>query len=143
MDWEQYFIQGMELLFFGIGSWFDVRNRELPLTFLMIFGVLGIICNVLWNYQSLKNVVLGGLIGGTFLFLGWVTNEAIGYGDGIGLVILGIFEGFRGMIPIVIVAFLFSGIYGLWKVLGLKKSGSDTMPFFPFLMLAFTGVKLL
>lgn len=143
VDWEQYFVQGLELLFFGIGTWFDIRDRELPLTFLMLFGVIGIVCNVLWKYQSLKSVVMGSIIGGTFLMVGWVSNEEIGYGDGIGLVILGIFEGFRGMIPVLIGAFLFSGIYGLWKLVGLKRSGSDTMPFFPFLLLAFVGVKLL
>lgn len=143
MDWERYFIQGMELLFFGIGSCFDIKSRELPLEFLGAFGLSGVICNVLWKYQSLENMIIGCLLGGTFLFVGWVTKEAIGYGDGIGLVILGIFEGWQGMIPIVFGAFLLSGIYGLWKIIGLKESGSDTMPFFPFLFLALIGVILL
>lgn len=143
MDWERYFIQGMELLFFGIGAYFDIRDRELPITFLTAFGLLGIICNVIWKYQSLENVLIGCFAGGTFLIIGWMTKEAIGYGDGIGLVILGIFEGMKGMIPIVIGAFFLSGIYGLWNLIGQKKNSSDTMPFFPFILLAFIGVTLL
>lgn len=143
MDWKQYFIQGVELLYFGIGSYFDIRDQELPVSFLASFAGLGILCNIFWQYQSLKDAVIGGVVGATFLFICWVSKEAIGYGDGIGLVILGIFEGVHGMIPIVIGAFLFSGIYGLWKLIGLRKSGSDTMPFFPFLFIAFVGVNVL
>ena len=143
MNGEQYFIQGLELLFLGIGSYLDIRDRELPVIFLTVFGVLVIFCNVVWNYQGFRNVIIGGMIGATFLLTGWVTKESIGYGDGIGLVILGILEGFPGMIPVIFGAFLFSGIYGLWKLVGLKKSVSDTMPFYPFLLMAFVGVKLL
>ena len=143
MNWEQYFVQGIELLYFGIGTYFDIRDQELPIPFLTLFAGLGILCNILWQYQSLKNVVIGGFVGATFLVICWASKEAIGYGDGIGLLTLGIFEGAYGMIPIVFGAFLFSGIYGLWKLIGLKKSGGDTMPFFPFLFMAFLGVKLL
>lgn len=143
VDWERYFVQGMELLFLGIGTYFDIRDRELPITFFAAFGMLGIICNVIWKYQSLENVMIGCLIGGTFLLAGWITKEAIGYGDGIGLMVLGIFEGLKGLIPIVFGSFFLSGIYGLWNLMGLKKSGSDTMPFFPFMLLAFMGVSLL
>lgn len=143
MDWNQYFLQGLELLFLGTGTFFDVKDKELPVLYLQIFGGLGILCNLLWKYQSPKEFILGSAIGGSFLVLGRLNDEAIGYGDGIGLAILGAFEGFEGMIPIVTAAFLFSGIYGLWALFGVKKSGSDTMPFFPFLLLAFMGVELI
>jgi len=143
MEWELYFVQGLELLFLGIGAYFDIRDRELPVPFLTFFAALGMLCNLLWRYQRIGNVVIGVCVGGMFLFAGWITREAIGYGDGIGLVILGLLEGFRGMIPIIIMAFLLSGLYGLWQVIGGGRSGSDTMPFFPFLFLALIGVILL
>lgn len=143
MDWERYFIQGIELVFFGVGTYFDVKNRELPLEFLTIFGLVGIVCNVIWKYQKFSNIVIGCGVGCVFLLVGWLTKESIGYGDGLGLCILGIFEGWRGMIPIVFGAFLMSGVYGLWRMIGLKEQGSDTMPFFPFLLLALIGVIIL
>lgn len=143
MGWTLYFVQGLELLFLGIGAYFDIKDQELPLSFLAVFAVIGMICNLFWKYQSLENAVIGICIGGIFLFAGWLTKEAIGYGDGLGLVILGLMEGWRGMIPIIITAFLLSGIYGLWRVIGYKQSGSDTMPFYPFLLFALIGVILL
>ncbi len=143
MEWKLYFVQGLELLFLGIGSCFDIRDGELPVPFLTLFAVLGILCNLLWRYQEIGNAVIGIGIGSSFLIAGWITGEAIGYGDGIGLMIIGLLEGCRGMIPIIIIAFLLSGIYGLWRVIGCGQPGSDTMPFFPFLFLALIGVILL
>lgn len=143
MDWPEYLTQGLEIMFLGMGTFFDVKDRELPVIFLVVFGSLGIIWNLLWRYQSLQELVLGVSLGGTFLAVGFISKEQIGYGDGMGLVILGVFEGVKGLVPVIVSAFLFSGVYGVWNILGLKKSGSETMPFYPFLLLALIGVKLL
>lgn len=143
MEWNLYFVQGLELLFLGIGTYFDIRDRELPVKFLAVFTALGIVCNLLWKYQSMENAAAGVCIGGIFLITGWITEEAIGYGDGIGLVILGIFGGFRGMLPIVITAFLLSAVYGLWRMIGCGQSLGETMPFYPFLLFALMGVIIL
>lgn len=143
MNWEHYFIQGFELIFLGVGSYFDMKNRELPIEFLGAFAIFGIVCNVIWKYQSLKSIVIGCSIGILFLLIGKVTNEAIGYGDGVGLCILGIFEGWEGFIPIAFGAFCLSAVYGLWKIIGFKQCLNDTMPFYPFLFMSLVGVIIL
>lgn len=143
VDWQQYFLQGIELMFLGTGAYLDIKNRELPPEYFLAFGALGIICNMVWKYQSLKNIFIGVCIGGIFLFVGWITEEAIGYGDGLGLMILGLFEGWEGMIPMVFGAFLLGSVFGLWRIIGFRESGSDTIPFYPFLLLALIGVILL
>lgn len=143
MNWESYFVQGFELVFLGMGSYFDIKNRELPVTFLGIFASLGITCNVLWKYQSLKSILIGCGIGIIFLMIGKATGEAIGYGDGVGLCILGIFEGWKGLIPVVFGAFCLSGVYGLWRMIGYKQCLKDTMPFYPFLFIALIGIIVL
>lgn len=82
-------------------------------------------------------------MGVVFLAVGWITKEAIGYGDGWGLVILGIIKGGQELIPVVFGAFLLSGIYGLWKLIVVRASRYETMPFYPFLLAASVGVSLL
>lgn len=143
MDWENYFVQGFELIFLGVGSYLDIKNQELPIEFLSAFGILGILCNILWNYQSFKSIVFGGCVGVLFLIIGRVTGEEIGYGDGAGLCVLGIFEGWEGLIPLGFGAFCLSGVYGLWKVIGCRQCFSDTIPFYPFLFMALIGVIVL
>lgn len=133
----------IELLFLGIGTYFDVRNQKLPMGFFLFFGFIACVRNILLPYQSLRDVLGGACIGGLFLFTGWITKEAIGYGDGLGLVILGILEGWQGMIPIVLAAFVLSGVYGMWCLIGLRESPRTEMPFYPFLLIAFMGVLLL
>ena len=143
MEWQQYVLLGTEFLFLGLGTWFDVKNQELPVAFLLSFGALAAFYNLLWKYQSFHNILIGVCIGGVFQFVGCMTKEAIGDGAGYALVILGLFEGWEGMIPIVFFAFILSGIYGIWRLIGLQKSRDEIMPFFPFLLIALIGVILL
>ena len=142
MDWKLCFIQGVELIFLGIGSYYDVKDQELSTRFLLIFLLISIIGNLILRYQNLSDWLTGGCIGCVFLGVGWLTKEKIGYGDGIGLVTLGILKGWRGLMPMMFMAFLLSGIYGVWKLIGLKESGDSTMPFFPFLLITSVGMIL-
>ena len=136
MDW-------VEFVFLGIGTYFDIKDRELPVKFFIFFGIMGIGMNLVGRYQSFQEVLIGGCMGGVFLAVGWITKEAIGYGDGWGLVILGILKGWQELIPIVFGAFLLGGIYGLWKLIVVRASRYETMPFYPFLLAASVGVSLL
>ena len=98
MEWEQYVVQGSELLYLCAGVWFDIKEQKLPVWFLRIFIMLAICCNVFLKYQNFREVLAGCILGAIFLFIGWLSKEAIGYGDGIALLTLGIFEGGMQMI---------------------------------------------
>lgn len=143
MDWKVYVIQGMELLFLGIGSYFDLKNRELPVRLFGIFGVLGLVFQMIFKVQSAGNIVMGVCFGCFFLLVGKATQEAIGYGDGLGFCVLAIFEGIRGLFFLAFGAFCMSAVYGVWKMLILKQGVRDTMAFYPFLLLAWMGVIVL
>lgn len=143
MNWGMCFVQGIELLFLGIGSWFDMKTRELPTVLFLIFGFLSAACNIFFAYQKVSELLGGFAVGLLFFVIGKVTKEAVGYGDGAGLCILGIFEGFQGVFSIAFAAFCLSACYGLCKMLFFKKSLYDTLPFYPFLFLALIGVILL
>ncbi len=143
MNFQSGCINVVEFLFLSIGSYFDLKNREVPVNYLVIFGMLGVVGNIFWKYQTIWEVLTGGCIGGVFLAVGWMTKEAIGYGDGWTLVILGIMKGWHGLILVVFGAFLLSGVWGVWKLIGLKASRDETMPFYPFLLIAFVGVCML
>lgn len=138
-----YFIQGTELLFLGVGSYFDVKDQQIPAWFFLPFGALGIICNIAWRYQKLPDVFWGICVGCIFLLIGRLTEEEIGYGDGIGILILAIFEGCQGVLSIVFPAFMLSGIYGIGRLIVFRESPKAAMPFFPFLLISMTGVIFL
>ncbi len=143
MEWQSYFLPGMEFLFLGLGSWFDVRNQRIPVSFLMIFGILGVAGNMIVQYQHFSDILPGVGIGLMFLWIGWITKEAIGYADGFGMIVLAIFAGWRRMLPVVCGGFLLSGFYGIYRMICSKGDYEDTMPFFPFLLLALMGMVFL
>lgn len=139
MNGSVCFIEGVELLFLGIGSYFDLKNQKIPIWFLMVAGVLAVFVNILFDYQDLFMILCGICVGGLLLIAGWISKEEIGYGDGIGVLVLGIFEGGLELLSILLIAFLLSSIWGVLKVIVFRKSRKEMMPFFPFLLISFLG----
>lgn len=136
MEWC---IWGMEVLFLGIGSYYDIKSREIPLWLFWVFGVIGVCTNLILQYQGIAELLFGCLFGLIFLIIGVVTKGELGMADALGFIVLGIFEGGTNVICLIFFAFIISGVYGLCKVLFLKTSIRETLPFFPFLFLALIG----
>ena len=135
MDGKLQVVSLLEIVFVGIGTYYDVKEKSLPIAFLWAFAGVGILINIILQYQSIRNAVCGAMIGLAVLFVGWFTKEAIGYGDGWVLVILGLLEGAFAVSLIMIEAFMLSGILGAWKLICLKQKRDSTMPFLPFLLI--------
>lgn len=139
MNWNSVIVRGMELLFLGMGSYFDLKEQKIPAWYLGLFGFFGVLGNLLYQYQEWSCLFGGICIGGILLMVGWLSKEELGYGDGIAVMILGIFEGWKKLLPTLLAAFFLSSIWGMFQMFWCKKSGKETMPFFPFLFISFLG----
>ena len=139
MSWQNCVIKGTEGLFLAMGTYYDVRTKKVPVFFLSFFTGIGMIWNIVWKYQRIETLILGVCFGGVFFAVSKMSREAIGLGDAWGILNLGIFEGWRGAVSLVFAAFLFSSIYGVYKMTIHRKKVEDTMPFFPFLLFALVG----
>ncbi len=133
MDWKLYVIEGIALLFLGIGTYFDMKYKMLPNLYFLFSGMGAVVCNVLLRYQSFREFFGGCLWGGILLLTGYLTKEEVGYGDGLGLLILGAFCGGKRVLLLTMSSFFLSGIWGLWKILWKKKTKKDRIAFYPFL----------
>lgn len=74
----------------------------------------------------LKLSVAGGLSGILFLWISKITNEAIGYGDSLAILILGIYLGIWGLLEVLMTAFFILGIIGLICVV-IKEKRKDLL----------------
>ena len=86
------------------------------------------------NVDDLAGICAGIGVGVLFLLVSKVTEEAIGYGDSVAIMILGGYLGFWKVVGVLAAAFFTSGVC---SVILAFRGRVKTMPFFPFLTLGY------
>ena len=113
----------------------DYRIRKVPRDVLLLCMAGVIIYQVLTGNVDWKLSVAGGLSGILFLWISKITNEAIGYGDSLAILILGIYLGTFGS--------AYDGIFHPWNywidLCGNKKKKERTC--FSFLSISDSGIS--
>ena len=122
----------------------DIRNKKVSRKVLTLWGILTVIWKIVDFYQirvflekmEQTNVDdLAGIgVGVLSLLVSKVTEEAIGYGDSVAIMILGGYLGFWKVVGVLAAAIFTSGVCSV--ILSLRGR-VKTMPFFPFLTLGY------
>ena len=115
----------------------DYRIRKVPRDVLLLCMAGVIIYQVLTGNVDWKLSVAGGLSGILFLWISKITNEAIGYGDSLAILILGRYLGIWGLLEVLMTAFFILGIIGLICVVIKRKKKGLAFPFYPFLTVGY------
>lgn len=121
----------------GLSAYKDYRNKKVSLYCVLLQGIVGVILHILFQERSLADILAGMGIGAVVLIMSWVSGGKIGLGDGMILVISGIFLGFWKNLELFMVALLFSGMWALFLLTVKKKGRNYRMPFLPFLLAAY------
>lgn len=111
----------------------DVRKRKIPLVILMVGGCMAFTYQLMWGMEDIWETAAGAGIGLCFLVVGWLTGEKIGYGDGIAIMMLGIYLGIWKLLEILAGAFFLLAMAGMICLTGKRFSRKQTLPFCPFL----------
>lgn len=126
----EQFRYSIGLLFLAGLSREDIRERKISFHKLVLFGLGGIFCCCIEgtsSYEVLYRIVPGGLL----LLLSVMTKEALGYGDSIAVLVLGLWMGEVFTAFILAIAFWLAGIYGVFCRI---KGEKEPLPFIPFLL---------
>lgn len=118
----------------------DWKKKEIPLLFLVMMSGVTVFCLLFCHQGNLWQHVGGILLGSFFFLISRFSKEAIGYGDSWIILLLGLYLGLSVTIELLFVASFVAGVgslFFLWKKRWRKKA---TMPFVPFLALAYVGV---
>ena len=86
------------------------------------------------NVEDLVGICAGIGVGVLFLLVSKMTEEAIGYGDSVAIMILGGYLGFWKVVEVLAAAIFTSGVC---SVILAFRGRVKTMPFFPFLTLGY------
>ncbi len=128
-------------IWLGIQGCVDFKYKEIPLWFSIFGAIIGIVFCVV-EERELGSVVLSCVPGVAALVFSKLTKEVIGYGDGIVLIVMGIFLSLEHLLSIVMAAFSIAGIVALVLLVIFRKKGNHRIPFIPFLSLAY-GIECL
>lgn len=132
---------GIALAFLILCSWQDIKTKMLSGKMLLLFGVGGIFLNIL--FQTAWQQCIKGIVPGLVLLLfGKISDEQIGYGDGMALIVLGLFLQEQEIILVLLLGLFLCAVSAVLLFFMGKWKHSTAVPFMPFLT-AGLWIKLL
>ncbi len=133
--------QGMCLLgLVGLGVE-DIRKKKIPGWILGVGIFVSTFYQGFTREESLPVILGGAALGMLFLFISKGTREGIGYGDSLGILVLGIYLGIWKLAEVLCVSFFllfFAAMFFFFK----KKNRKYGIPFYPFLAAGYLLVLL-
>ena len=134
---------GVIMGYLAICAYSDWKSKEISTVTMILFSVSTLILTIAFGEGKVGVIVGGGIIGLLFFIISMLTKEAIGYGDSWVILLLGLYLGSIKLLWLLFIASFVAGLislFYLWKRHWKKKS---TLPFVPFLFVAYVGVILL
>ena len=125
------------VLYLVVLSIIDIRHRKVPTIMLYLFIVAMTVEAVVLGNGIWLLAMLGGVIGALFLVISKLTKEAIGYGDSLLILGLGISLGFWRVFSLLLIAFFLGAIYSIGLLSIRKAKRKTTFPFIPFISISY------
>lgn len=111
----------------------DIRFRKVPAEILVLGGIGVIVYQFLFQTHDIYLIIGGALVGILFLFISKVTKEAVGYGDSLAILILGLYMGLWKLLELLTVTFSLFIPAGIICLLTGRLRKKASFPFYPFL----------
>ena len=123
-------------IYLAICTIFDIWKKKVYLIPALITGVIGIAAQVIKQPFTWSVWAGGILLGCCLLIVAKVSGEAIGYGDGVAVIVIGIWLGLYQTMEVLLLALTMAAIFSAILLLFFKVGRKFTIPFIPFLFSA-------
>lgn len=117
----------------------DFKEKKVTFALLIVGGIILPVVFLSIVDLSIISRVGGLVIGGFILLLSKLTRGQIGIGDGIIICITGVCMGFKNNLSFLLWGLSFAALASLLLILFKKAGRKETIPFIPFLFLAYLG----
>lgn len=121
----------------GLCSLEDVKYKRLTVIYLLMFGIGGVVLHLFAPVCSIYSILWGMLLGIGMILLSIVTRGNVGMGDGILLVVTGVYLGGYGNLELFMIGLLLSALWSLLLLTLKKKGRKEEIAFVPFLLLSY------
>lgn len=115
----------------------DWKEKQIYIYIPFLLGIVGLTLHLFLHKNSMADILAGIGVGAVFILISWIGKGCIGAGDGTVLMATGIFLGFWGNLQLIFVAFLLAAVAAVILLITKRKGRKDSMPFIPFLFLAY------
>ncbi len=121
----------------GLCSLEDLRRRELTVFYILLFGIVGLLFHLFAPVCSIYSVLWGMVIGAVLILISLVTRGSVGMGDGILLVVTGVYLGGYENLELLMTGLFLAAIWSLGLLVLKKKKGKEEIAFVPFLLVSY------
>lgn len=111
----------------------DIRKREIPTWYVLLFGALAVVCQLVAGMENVWEMLVGVLPGALFLVVSFLSKGKVGAGDGILLLAMGIFSGIGFTLTVTLYALISAAVIGGLILIIRRRPRNEQLPFVPFL----------
>lgn len=129
------------IIILGVICVFDIKRKKIPVYMLIVLAAAGIISNFTVGEFDIEKRIIAMLPGMILLIVSMITKQQIGYGDGLIILIMGLYIDIDDILSIVLSSFLLSSIAAIILMTVFKKKKNFEMAFSPFLLIGYGLVK--
>ncbi|MDE7062253.1 MAG: hypothetical protein K2O73_03290 [Lachnospiraceae bacterium] len=124
----------------GICSVEDIYRQKVHSVVVLLFGIVGVMVHLLQRQISIYSILAGAAIGVLVMLLSRMAKGMVGVGDGLVLMVTGIYLGGTGNMQLLCGGLILTAICGLGLLAFFRRRRTDTIPFVPFLLLSYMGM---
>lgn len=133
---SEYLLNVIVLAELFILSLIDVRHKYVNIPIVM-FGCMSVIIVRVLYHLDFRDVFTGVIVGFLVLAAAKLTDQAIGYGDGIVLMFIGSALGFSKVLTIFIIGLFLVSVAGLFFIALGRANRKSQWPMIPWLLVSF------
>ncbi len=112
----------------------DIKKREILLSGPIIAAALSVILLVIDPQRNISGALLGLAEGIVIIVFSFISNEAIGFGDGAVLCATGLLLGWKDNLFLFFWACLFCAVFSVIALIFRKAGKKTKIPFVPFMV---------
>lgn len=124
------------LSFLGLNSCFDLRRKQISLVLVVLYVILSV-PYLIWYRQKSVLFLAGALPGILMLCIGKASGGALGQGDGLVILVSGLYMGIWRTVEWIMSALLLAAAWAGFLLVVKKKGWKESFPFVPFLLAAY------
>ncbi|MBQ9766314.1 MAG: prepilin peptidase [Lachnospiraceae bacterium] len=136
-------IHAIMITFLGMLSFYDFRERRLPICVVVGFFVCGGVTALLGTKLLYVDMLVGLAIGLLIILISCFTRGQIGMGDGLMFMAIGVSVGGKVGMTILMLSLLLVCVVAIALLVTRQIKKGDRLPFAPFVLCAYIGQLLL